>query len=150
MPGMEIRAITPHDVDAVVRLWQASKRETYDFLPVERDRTLDDLDTFFRERILPRCAIWIAVDDGRVLGFFALTRSYLDRLFVHPDAQRRGVGTALFAKAKELSPAGIELHTHQKNLRACSFYEKLGLRAVHYGMSPAPENEPDVEYHWRP
>ena len=29
-------------------------------------------------------------------------------------------------------------------------YTKHGFRAVKYGVSPAPESEPDVLFHWRP
>jgi ribosomal protein S18 acetylase RimI-like enzyme len=56
----------------------------------------------------------------------ALRQSYVDRLYVRPDAQRRGAGAALVQRARELSPAGLELHTHQKNYRARAFYAKLG------------------------
>ena len=87
---------------------------------------------------------------GRLVGFVALEGSYVDRLYVHPQCQRRGVGSLLLRKAFELSPEGVELHTHQKNETGCAFYEKHGFRAVRYGTSPPPESEPDVEYHWRP
>lgn len=56
----------------------------------------------------------------------------------------------MLAHALKRSPAGLELHTHVKNATARSFYEKRGFVAVRYGMSPPPENEPDVEYQWRP
>jgi GNAT superfamily N-acetyltransferase len=150
MPPMEIRPLAADDVDAVVRLWNTTKRDTYDFIPQERGRSFADDDAFFREHILPRCAIWIAVENGDVLGFLAIAVHYVDRLYVRPDAQRRGVGAALLAKAIEVSPGGIELHTHQRNPKARAFYEKQGLTAVRFGVSPPPESEPDVEYHWRP
>ena len=150
MPAMEIRPLTGDDVEAVVRLWNATKRDTYDFIPQEQGRSVADDDAFFRARILPRCAIWVAVERDAVVGFLAIAASYLDRLYVHPAAQRRGVGTALLAKAIEISPSGIELHTHQKNAKARAFYDKAGFTAVRFGVSPPPESEPDVEYHWRP
>jgi len=150
MSPMEIRPLAASDVDAVVRLWNATKRDTYDFIPQEQGRSVADDDEFFRKHILPRCAIWIAVERDEVVGFLAMAASYVDRLYVHPGAQRRGVGTALLAKAIESSPGGIELHTHQKNTKARAFYDKVGFTAVRFGVSPPPESEPDVEYHWRP
>jgi ribosomal protein S18 acetylase RimI-like enzyme len=60
------------------------------------------------------------------------------------------VGLALLETAQTLSPVGLELHTHIENHTARSFYEKHGFRVVRFGMSPPPENEPDVEYAWRP
>jgi ribosomal protein S18 acetylase RimI-like enzyme len=53
-------------------------------------------------------------------------------------------------KAQELSPDGLELHTHQENTKARRFYEKHGFEVVRFGVSPPPESAPDVEYHWRP
>ena len=32
---------------------------------------------------------------------------------------------------------------------ALSFYEKNDFVAEKFGVSPEPESEPDVEYHWR-
>jgi len=133
-----------------VRVWNETKRDTYDFIPQERDRTVDEDRGFFLERILPVCEIWVAAEDARILGFVALRDSYVDRLYVHPAAQRDGVGAALLRQALAISPAGIELHTHVKNTKARAFYEKHGMRAVKFGVSPPPESEPDVEYHWRP
>jgi GNAT superfamily N-acetyltransferase len=147
---MEIRPLAMDDVDAVVRVWNATKRDTYDFIPQEQGRSVSDDDAFFRAQILPRCAIWIAVERGDVLGFLAIEGSYVDRLYVHPAAQRRGVGAALLARAIEVCPGGFSLHTHQKNSKAREFYAKQGLMAVRFGVSPPPECEPDVEYQWRP
>jgi ribosomal protein S18 acetylase RimI-like enzyme len=147
---MEVIRLDAADIPGVVALWHATKRATYGFLVTERGRTMDEDDAFFRAHILDRCAIWLAVADGEILGFLAIAGSYLDRLYVAPGAQRRGVGAALFAKACALSPTGLELHTHVKNHAARAFYERQGCTAVRFGTSPAPENEPDVEYHWRP
>lgn len=147
---VSIRPLADADVEDVVRIWNVTKRDTYDFIPLERDRSLDDDRGFFVAKILPDCAIWVAVDGRRIVGFLALRASYVDRLYVHPDAQRRGVGEALLRRAIALSPAGLELHTHVRNTKARAFYEKHGLRAVKFGISPPPESEPDVLYHWRP
>ena len=150
MPAMEIRPLAGDDVEAVVRVWHETKRDTYDFIPQEQGRTLDEDDAFFRREILPQSSLWIAVEGADVLGFLALRGSYVDRLYVHPDRQRRGVGEALLRTALALSPQGLELHTHVKNAKARAFYEKHGFRASRFGVSPPPESEPDVEYHWRP
>jgi ribosomal protein S18 acetylase RimI-like enzyme len=147
---MEIRSLAETDVDAVIRVWTETKRDTYDFIERERHYTDADDEAFFRGHILPRCAIWVAVADGDVLGFVALVGTYLDRLYVRPAAQRRGVGSALLARAIEVSPDGLELHTHVENFKARAFYEKMGFVAVRFGISPPPESLPDVEYQWRP
>src|SRR4029077_4162559 len=122
----------------------------YPYLPLEQARTLEDDSRFFHEKLLPRCDIWVAEQKGRLVGFLAIQGSYIDRLYVSPHVQRVGIGAALIKHAMELSPTGLELHTHKKNVVARSFYEKRGFVAGRFGISPAPESEPDVEYHWRP
>ena len=147
---IEIRTPRDSEIETVIAIWNETKRDTYDFIPQERGRTVDEDRVFFEGSIRPRCALWIAVENGRIVGFLALRDSYVDRLYVRPAAQRHGVGSALLRHAIALSPAGIELHTHVRNTKARAFYEKEGLVAVKFGISPPPESEPDVEYHWRP
>ena len=148
--SVTVRPLREDEIDAIIRLWHVTKRAAYPYLPLEQSRTLAEDTRFFREVILPRSGVWVAEEGGTLLGFMALEGSYVDRLYIHPEHQRRGVGTALMEKAKELSPSGLQLHTHVKNTQACAFYEQHGFRAVKYGTSPPPENEPDVEYHWTP
>ena len=147
---MEIRAYRAEDYEPVVDLWHATQLDAYPYLPLTQSYTREDHLRFFRERIVPNCAIWIADDDRGLAGFLAVNGSYVDRLYIHPTRQRAGAGTALICKAKELSPRGLELHTHQENTPACAFYEKHAFKAVKFGISPPPESVADVEYHWRP
>jgi GNAT superfamily N-acetyltransferase len=53
---------------------------------------------------------------------------YLDHLYVRPEAQRCGVGSALLHKARSLSPRRLALVTFQRNSSARAFYEKHGFR----------------------
>ena len=140
----------PDELESVIRLWHATSVDTYGFIAAESARTLEDRRGYFTANIAAGCALWVADIDGAIEGFMALRESYIDRLYVHPQSQRAGIGTALLARARELHPAGLELHTHQENTKACAFYEKHGFKPIRFGMSPPPENEPDVEYHWRP
>jgi GNAT superfamily N-acetyltransferase len=147
---MNVRRTDRAESRFVVDLWFAAKKRAYPYLPLVQAATLEDASTFFHEKIVPRCDIWVAEDQGELLGFVALQGSYIDRLYVLPARQRCGIGTALIRHAMSLCPGGLELHTHQKNAVARTFYEKHGFVPVRFGISPPPENEPDVEYHWRP
>lgn len=145
-----VRPAHEDDLDALIRVWHESKRVAYPYLPLEQGRTLAEDDEFFRRVIVLRNAIWVALRGGEVAGFLAIGGSYVDRLYIHPERQREGIGSALIAKAKALSPDGVQLHTHQRNTQARAFYEKHGFVAATFGISPPPESEPDVEYHWTP
>jgi ribosomal protein S18 acetylase RimI-like enzyme len=147
---LNVRKMLESESTAVVGLWHATKKSAYPYLPLEQGRTLEGDSDFFHQVILQRCDIWVAEQQGKLVGFLAIHGSYIDRLYVSPNVQRCGIGAALLTHAMKLSPAGLELHTHQKNLTARSFYEKHGFRSVRFGVSPPPESEPDIEYQWRP
>jgi ribosomal protein S18 acetylase RimI-like enzyme len=145
-----IRLFDENDALEAARIWHRSGLDEYDYLPSFQQLTESKALDIFLGVIHASCEIWIEESTQGLRGFVALKGSYIDRLYVHPDYQRLGVGTALLAQAKRLAPQGLELHTHQQNQRARSFYEKFGFLAVKFGISPAPECVPDVEYHWRP
>jgi ribosomal protein S18 acetylase RimI-like enzyme len=152
LPGeaVHIRRYTPDDLEQTVRLWRASKRHAYPYVESQQRYTLEEDTAYFRDVVAVQCMVWLAEVDGRLAGLIALKADFIDQLYVAVEQQRRGVGTALLQKAREQSSEGLRLYTLQKNLSARAFYEKHGFQAICYGVSPAPEHEPDVEYHWRP
>jgi GNAT superfamily N-acetyltransferase len=145
-----IRAYQERDEAEVVGVWYRSGRAVYTFLPDWQSLSRERAGQIFREVIRPRCRIWVGLRDERVVAFLAMAGSYIDRLYVDPAEWRNGCGTRLVRFAKTLFPDGLELCTHQQNHGARELYEKHGFRAVRFGLSPPPENVPDVEYHWRP
>lgn len=150
MSGLRIRRYEEADLEDLVRMWHETKREAYPYLPTEQAHTLADDREFFRNHIRRRCEVWLALEGSAIQGFLAIEGGYIDRLYVRVGAQRRGVGSALLARAREISPAGLRLHTHVRNEAGRAFYERHGFRVVRFGVSPPPESEPDVEYHWAP
>lgn len=145
-----IRAYEERDDGDVVGVWYRSGRAVYTFLPEWQTLTAERAAEIFRRVIRPQCEVWVAASDERVVGFLAMKGSYIDRMYVDPLYWRQGWGTRLIGFAKNLFPDGLELCTHQENHVARTFYEKHGFKTVRFGISPAPENAPDVEYHWRP
>jgi ribosomal protein S18 acetylase RimI-like enzyme len=145
-----IRRFTSGDEDSVVRVWYRSGQAAYVFLPSWQTMTFEVARQVFREVIRPACTIWVGVRSDRVIAYLALKDSYVDRLYVDPDEQRRGWGSRLLEFAKQRSPDGLGLRTHQENQPARAFYERHGFVPVKFGVSPPPESAPDVEYHWQP
>jgi ribosomal protein S18 acetylase RimI-like enzyme len=143
-----IRRARPEDAEEIGETFVASL-ETLTFLP--RLHTPEETRRFIRE-IVPRDhEIWVAEDNGRVVGFAAIGDDTLGHLYVHPDAQGRGLGSALLDKTKELRPDGFTLWTFPQNDRACAFYERRGLRAIRFTDGSGNEEKlPDVQYEWRP
>ena len=141
----------PDELEDVVRLWMRSKQDAYPWHRLERSRGFEDQLAYFRDDVGARCRVWLAVEGDALVGLLALEGGgHIDQLYVDPEAQGRGVGTRLVAKARERSPTGLTLHTFQRNAPARRFYEARGFEVIGFGISPPPENEPDVQYAWRP
>ena len=117
--------------------------------------TPDEDRWFLRERVLAHEEVWVAEDDGRVAGFASLAtrdgEDFLQHLYVSPAHQRRGIGGALLALAKQRRPAGFRLWVFQRNDGARRFYERHGLRLVQLTDGEGnEEQEADALYEWRP
>lgn len=145
-----IRPYEAADFETITALWHKSKRQAFSYVNFQQTLTLQDDRVYFRDSLMMRCKVWVAEQEHRLVGFMAINGDYLDQLFIAVDHQRQGIGLALLNKAKALSPAGLRLHTFQRNKPARAFYEREGFKSTLYGVSAAPELEPDVEYQWRP
>jgi GNAT superfamily N-acetyltransferase len=66
--------------------------------------------------------------DGRLVAFAAVLPAdgRLDQLFVVPEAQGHGVGTALLGGAMERHPQGLWLRTQAGNANALRLYARHG------------------------
>jgi ribosomal protein S18 acetylase RimI-like enzyme len=119
------------------------------FLP--RLHTEDDTRDWIRTVVLAEQEVWVAEVEGRVVGYAALSERTLEHLYVHPDFQGRGAGTALLEHAKRERPAGFRFWVFQKNERARRFYERHGCRLVQLTDGAGnEEREPDALYEWVP
>ena len=105
---------------------------------------------YFTNVVARDLELWVAVRGGRPVGVMAMAGEWIDQLYVDPPEQRRGAGSALLEQARASSPNGLRVLTLQRNAAACRFYERHGFAAYDRGVSPPPENEPDISYLWRP
>ena len=105
---------------------------------------------YFKNHILVKDDVWIAEIQSKLVGFMAIQEDLIDHLYVDPDHWRHGIGKMLLDHARTLSPKHLWLYTLQVNTNARAFYVKNGFVAKKFGISPPPESEPDVEYHWNP
>lgn len=143
-----LRRMHPSELPVVVALWTRSKKRAYPWLAIEQAHTAAEDFAYFSGTICQRCEVWVALRGAQMVGLMALEAGHVDQLYVEPGDQGSGVGSALLAHAKQLHPRGLSLFTLQRNARARAFYEARGFRAVRFGVSPAPESEPDVRYEW--
>lgn len=145
---LSLRTLREHEHVEVAALWSRSKKRAYPWLAIEQAHTPEEDLAYFRASLCVRCEVWLALRSERCVGFLALEGSHVDQLYVDPEAQSGGIGSRLLGHAKTLRPGGLSLHTFRRNARARAFYAARGFRAVRFGVSPAPESEPDVLYEW--
>ena len=88
-----------------------------------RSRNLKDWNRGFEKHIS-----FVAIDDRTIVGFGDIEENgYLDRLFVRPDYQRMGIGTAICNKLEGAIQGNVFTHA---SITAKPFFEKRGYRTV--------------------
>ena len=93
--------------------------------------------------------VWLAEGEGALAGYARLTETWLDDLYVHPDHQRRGVGSALFDLVTTLRPQGFCLWVFESNLPARAFYRRHGcLELERTDGTGNEEKAPDIRVAW--
>jgi putative acetyltransferase len=144
-----IRRATPEDAPALADIHVRARSESMSYLP--DTHSPEEVLAWIKEVMPQHEEVWVAEDEGRVIGFFALSDDLLYHLYVYPELQGRGAGSALFDVVKELRPDGFRLWVFQRNTQAREFYEHRGMRVVELtDGSGNEEREPDALYEWRP
>ena len=136
---MEIRRATRADVPAVVELIRLLAE--FERLPPPDEGAGDRLARDAFDGDTPRVELWVADDDGgRVVAYAATFASYstfgarpsffLEDLFVHPDARRRGIARRflahLRAEAERRGCGRFEWMVLRWNQDAIALYRAIG------------------------
>jgi GNAT superfamily N-acetyltransferase len=90
----------------------------------------------------------VAVSGGKVVGFIARHENEIYALYVLPEAQDSGVGTALIKDAMAANDR-LALWSYEANGIASHFYELRGF--VEVDRTDGSGNEaglPDIRYEW--
>ena len=115
------------------------------------DYILDVFDDWARDR---RGGLWVAVDDGEIVGIAKLTllgdrEAWLHALRVDPRRRRRGIGTALLAhrleRARGLGARVARLDTAEGNVAVHRLMHRFGFRRIGrftLWMAPARAGDP--------
>ena len=143
--AVQVRPYVDADFDEISARWHATNLASYPYVAEHQRHTLDGARQFFRDHVLADCRVLVAERGGKRCGLLALEAPWVRQLAVFREAQRSGVGSALLRAAHALSPAELRLFTFQRNAPARAFYAKHGFAEIAFGVSPAPESEPDVE-----
>jgi GNAT superfamily N-acetyltransferase len=131
--NQEIRLAIIEDAEAILtlqRLAYQSEAAIYDdFTIPPLTETLEDLTARFHDRRFLK-----AVENDQIVGsvraFQDKSSCHVERLIVHPEYRRRGVGTALLNRIETLFPTAqrFELFTGHKSEINIRLYERVGYR----------------------
>jgi GNAT superfamily N-acetyltransferase len=141
----QIRPYEPRELDLVASAANRAIYISYAFfgyahpIAVTRSRLVEALEE--------GSELWVPEIDGAAIGVLGLFPNFIDKLFVAPEWQFAGIGTALIAFAKSIYPTHLELRCAQENHAACRFYEKHGFRAKTHRMAARPVI-PEIVFRW--
>jgi GNAT superfamily N-acetyltransferase len=140
-----IRRARAGDAKAIAETFLASRAEMT-YLP--RLHTDEETSAWIRDVVLPQQDVRIAMIEGVVAGFIAMTPEHVEHLYVAPGYQGRGIGARLLGIAQS-SHRRLELWVFQRNEGARRFYERHGFKLARAtdGQSNE-ERQPDALYSW--
>ena len=157
--SLELRSATSDDRATIREVARATWHDAYDELDDETvEETIDDWygdDSLERTFEVPGTAFLVAEVDGDVVGFtHGVVQNYegnVLRMYVHPDHQGAGIGTALHERLR----ADLE-DFNMKRMRAIdlasneasrAFYEGLGFdRTIEGGVEIGGERRTEAVY----
>ena len=144
---LTLRRALPADADSGADLYISSSEASVPDIP-PLTHTSDEVHQWFRDIVLT-CEVWLAEENGELRAVMVLDGDELGQLYVHPQRQSQGAGSALVRLAKSRRPGGLSLWTFQSNFGAQRFYERHGFVEVERtDGSNNDEKAPDIRFVW--
>lgn len=141
---LTLRPVTAGDLAAVAEVHLASRAGAGESFP-RGVHSADEVRAWVAGWDLTAYDVCVAVVDGEVVGYSRATRTWLDDLYVHPQAQARGVGTALLGRVVATHPGGVGLWVFESNRPARDFYARHGFVTLERTDGSANEEQaPDL------
>jgi GNAT superfamily N-acetyltransferase len=133
-----VRPAESRDADAAVDI---VRRSITELCTADHHGDAETLASWLANKTVPHFVTWLANEDNhcvvaetgsRLLGVGLLRRDgEILLFFLSPDAQRRGIGTAIHAALEEKATAwGLSKLTLDSTFGARAFYERLGYRST--------------------
>jgi GNAT superfamily N-acetyltransferase len=124
----KLRELRETDLDAISRIHWRACRIAYRFMGWSYGE--DEVRRWYAGK-LPQWD-WgrVACAGGSVVGYLAAIGAHVDQLFVDPDHQGAGIGSALLRAMLARGPWPATLQVFALNAPARAFFERFGFRQV--------------------
>ena len=120
---MEITPVTEFNFPQTVEVYTASWRESHKGICSAEFLEQRDCAGYLRKKL---GSLYLVLD-GTPVGVFCLNGEDFGDLYIHPDHQGKGYGTACIRFAVAQSPS-LRLTVLSSNEKAVRLYEKMGFR----------------------
>lgn len=123
-----IRPLRYLDLDGISRVHWRACRTAYRFM--NWSYTEDEVRRWYAGKRKDWDWGQVVCAQDTIVAYLAANGAHIDQLFVDPDHQRTGLGSALLAAMLERRLRPATLHVFAENRPARAFYERFGLREV--------------------
>jgi ribosomal protein S18 acetylase RimI-like enzyme len=145
---VSLRPAGPDDLDAIAEVHIAARDAAVPAMPPPVHPP-DEARAWVRGWDLAAEDVWVAEAAGDVVGYARFTPTWLDDLYILPEWQGRGVGSALFDLVTSQRPDGFGLWVFESNEPARAFYRDRGcLELERTDGSGNEERAPDIRMAW--
>jgi putative acetyltransferase len=121
-----IRKYSETEIPRLLEIWEAAALIAHPFLSNDFHEMVKKA---MKEMYLPNSDTWVYEASGNILGFIAMLDNEIGGLFVDPNQQAKGIGTALVNQMHQLHDT-LEVEVFEKNKIGKPFYEKYGFKVI--------------------
>lgn len=132
-----IRTATAEDIPRLTDIWRRAAMRAHPFIPAGFWASRAEA---MARRLAVAEELEVLEVEGRAIGFAALDGDHLEALYIDPEVQSYGHGSRLMAHAMARH-AQLTLCVYSRNVRAVSFYHRLGFHAVDQRREPEAGEE---------
>ncbi|MGL5808959.1 MAG: GNAT family N-acetyltransferase [Nocardioides sp.] len=153
MAEVRLRRAQANDLPEVAGVYLRARHAAFPEMPAAAHSD-DEIRAWIGQWHADDAWIWLAEEDdadggSRVIGFARVDGDWLHSLYVAPQRQRDGIGSALLDLVKTQCPDGFSLWVFESNRTARHFYRQHDLVAVRRtDGSGNQEGSPDFEMRW--
>lgn len=139
-----IREYQESDIEQVLNIWLTASIKAHSFVePVFWESKVNDM----RNMYIPGSQTFVFESNGQLAGFYSLLENTLAAIFVSPDLQGNGIGTALLDDARNRKDY-LRLTVYRENLPSVNFYTKHGFVVIREQLDEHTGHaEVVMEYH---